>query len=271
MLAEAPQPGSGSADQSGYRCRLEWGARGARAAAERGDILVIVDVLRFSTAVAAAVEHGATVYPCLETENVEEVAARIGALPAVRGQAEPGSFSLSPLDYQHVELGTRIALASLNGATCSRCANVTPYLFVAGLVNRAAVAAAVNQLLRTSDLSVSVVACGEQWPDPSPEGRLRFAVEDYLGAGAVLAALEESKSPEAAVCEAAFLGVERRLASLLRECASGRELVERGRGEDVEAAAALDIYQAVPLMRDGVLAASTVLRQREAAGRRKRG
>lgn len=263
-------PSSDFADQSGYRCRLEWGARGARVAAERGDILVIVDVLRFSTTVATAIQHGAAVYPCLATEVVAEVARESGAVAAARGDAPPGSLSLSPLDCQHVELGTRIALASLNGATCSRCANVAPYLFVAALVNRSAVAAAVNQLLRTSDLSVTVVACGEQWPSAGDEGRLRFAIEDYLGAGAILAALEETKSPEARVGEAAFQGTAHRLDRMLRECASGRELFQRGRGEDVDHAARLDIYQAVPMMRDGVLTDFADIREREAAGRHKR-
>src|SRR5689334_9619168 len=50
--------------QSPYRCRLDWGRHGARAAAERQDILVIVDTLSFSTAVVTAVQRGGLVYPC---------------------------------------------------------------------------------------------------------------------------------------------------------------------------------------------------------------
>jgi hypothetical protein len=41
------------------RVRLAWGQRGGQEAAERGDILVVVDTLRFSTAAATAVHHGA--------------------------------------------------------------------------------------------------------------------------------------------------------------------------------------------------------------------
>jgi 2-phosphosulfolactate phosphatase len=56
--------------QSPYRCRLDWGRHGARAAAERQDILVIVDTLSFSTAVVTAVQRGGLVYPCAETSSL---------------------------------------------------------------------------------------------------------------------------------------------------------------------------------------------------------
>ena len=42
---------------------LEWGVSGAKRAAERGDVVVVVDVLRFTSTVVAAVAAGATVYP----------------------------------------------------------------------------------------------------------------------------------------------------------------------------------------------------------------
>jgi hypothetical protein len=46
------------------RIQLAWGRRGAQAAAERGDILVVIDTLRFSTAAATAVHHSALISPC---------------------------------------------------------------------------------------------------------------------------------------------------------------------------------------------------------------
>ncbi|HZG57243.1 hypothetical protein [Paenibacillus sp.] len=41
-------------DQSPYGCRVEWGVRGAREAAVRGDIVIVVDVFSFSSTVTAA-------------------------------------------------------------------------------------------------------------------------------------------------------------------------------------------------------------------------
>jgi 2-phosphosulfolactate phosphatase len=102
-------------DQSGYRCRLEWGRRGARAAAERGDILVVVDVLRFSSAVITGVAHGAIVYPCAWDDDPVAFAARVGAEVAVRRRQdvpEKGRYSLSPASFTSIEAGTRVVLAS---------------------------------------------------------------------------------------------------------------------------------------------------------------
>src|SRR5262247_1513275 len=77
--------------QSFYRCCLDWGRHGARAAAERQDILVIVDTLSFSTAVVTAVQRGGLVYPCAEDEQSGALAQRIGGEVAVRRKDVPAS------------------------------------------------------------------------------------------------------------------------------------------------------------------------------------
>jgi 2-phosphosulfolactate phosphatase len=237
--------------QSPYRCRLDWGRHGAGAAAERQDILVIVDTLSFSTAVVAAVQRGGLVYPCAEDEAPSALAQRIGGEVAVRRKDVParGRFSLSPLTYLHLAPGTRIVLASPNGATCSRYARAVPCLFVGALVNAEAVATVVSHLLDTTDHCVTILACGERWQPPSADGALRIALEDYLGAGAILASLRHEQSPEARVCAGAFTHSQHDIAALLWECGSGRELRAMGFPEDVRHAAQLNSYNAVPVMR----------------------
>ena len=237
--------------QSPYRCRLDWGRHGARAAAERQDILVIVDTLSFSTAVVTAVQHGGLVYPCAEDEQPGALAQRIGGEVAVRRKDVPakGRFSLSPLTYLHLAPGTRIVLASPNGATCSRYARTVPCLFVGALVNAEAVATVVSHLLDTTDRCVTIIACGERWQPPSADGALRVALEDYLGAGAILASLHHEPSPEARVCASAFTHSRRDIAALLWDCGSGRELRRMGFPEDVRHAAQLNSSDAVPVMR----------------------
>ena len=239
--------------QSPYRCRLDWGRDGTRRAVERGDVLVIVDVLSFSTAAATAIQYGGIIYPCAKDEDPVAFAQRIGGEAAVhwrRDVPEKGRFSLSPATYGSVEPGTKIVLASPNGATCSRYADQVPYLFVGALVNAQAVAEAVSQVIEMHGLNVTVVACGERWETPSEDGELRVAVEDYLGAGAILSYLKQEKSPEARVCEGAFLHVRNDIENILWECGSGRELREKGFGADVQDAARLNIYDGALVMQN---------------------
>lgn len=237
--------------QGGYRCRLDWGRHGARQAAERGDITVIVDTLSFSSAVVTAVHHGAVIYPCATTDDLDALGRRHRAEVAVRRHEVPvkGRFSLSPLTYVGIAPGTAIIIASPNGAVCCASGRPAPHLLVGALNNARAVAAAVSSLLDRTDRCVTVVACGERWKVPTEDGAIRFALEDYLGAGAILSHLSHEPSPEARVCAAAFVGARDDLPRLIEDCSSGRELRAMGFGQDPAHAAKLDCYDAVPVMR----------------------
>lgn len=238
--------------QAGFRCRLEWGRRGARVAAEQGDILVVVDVLSFSTASVTAVHHGGLIYPCAWTDDPPALAATLGAEAAVsRGDVPAkGRFSLSPPTFNAIERGTRVVLASPNGATCSSYGREVQHLLVGALLNARAVANAVADLLVTTNLNVTILACGERWRQPSEDGELRFAIEDYLGAGAIISGLPDSvsRSPEADLCGRAFRSVGDGLREVLWESGSGRELREFGYPQDVEHCAQVNTHETVPYM-----------------------
>ncbi|MBS1913289.1 MAG: 2-phosphosulfolactate phosphatase [Bacteroidetes bacterium] len=242
--------------QEGFPCRLDWGRDGARRAAAAGDILIVVDVLSFSTAVATGVHHGAAIHPCADGESAGELASMLRAEPAVHRADVPerGRFSLSPLSWLGALEGVRAVLASPNGATCSRYAASVPALFVGGLVNAGAVARAATDAANGHG-TITVLACGERWPAAGEDGTLRFAIEDYLAAGAIIAAIDCSRSPEAETCAAAFGATRNDLPRIIRECGSGRELAARGFGADVEHASRLNLYNTAAVMRDGWIVA----------------
>jgi 2-phosphosulfolactate phosphatase len=102
---------------------------------------------------------------------------------------------------------------------------------------------------------VTVIAAGERWPDGSP----RPALEDLLGAGAILAALPGSEGgclcPEAEAARACFEATAD-VAAAVTGCVSGRELSEGGFGEDVAVAVEIDACHLVPVLSDGAFAAS---------------
>lgn len=243
--------------QKPFRVRLEWGLRGARAAAQHGDILVVVDALCFSTCVALAVSRGGTIFPCTRGEDTPERAEQLSSEIAVHRDDVPakGRFSLSPVTFRSVTPDTRVLLASPNGATCARYAASVPALFVGAFVNAKAVADAVAGVLANNpDLAVTVLACGERWREPdSDDGDLRFAVEDFLAAGAIISYLPESldRSPEATAAVAAFHTAQSDLLHQLRTCGSGIELIERGYPGDVDEAAALNAVVVAPVLTDG--------------------
>lgn len=212
-----PQP----FDQSAYQVRFDWGIPGLERLAA-ADIVVVVDVLRFSSTLPDAVASGV-----------------------------------------EVELADAMEWSS-NGAAVVTAASDAETVLVGGLRNASAVARAVMAIQdrRQQRTSVDVIAAGELTPD----GGLRFAIEDQLGAGAIIAALGDlgidHTSPEAAVAAESARGLRRALRHLLSASGSGRELVDgvasTARMEasgivpaTTAAAAELDAVDVVPLLRDG--------------------
>ena len=130
-------------------------------------------------------------------------------------------------------------LPSPNGSTLSLATAATPTL--AGcLRNSGAAAARAARIGRR----IAVVPCGERWPDDS----LRPAIEDLIGAGAIISHLAGSKSPEAYAAQALFESCRTDLTCLLATCASGKELIHRGYRPDVEHASRLDCSTSAPLL-----------------------
>ena len=234
-------------DQHAYDIRCEWGAAGVAALAPISDAVVIVDVLSFSTAVEIAASRGAVVYPFRwKDERAARFAGEHGALLAGPSRDTPGAFTLSPTSLLRIPAGTRLVLPSPNGATLSLLTGAIPT--AAGcLRNAAAVARAVGQTRR----QVAVIPAGERWPD----GSLRPAIEDLLGAGAIIHHLPGTRSPEAAAAEALFLHFNDTVDTVVRACSSGRELIEKGFADDVDLAAALDVSTCTPMLVDGAYSA----------------
>ena len=216
--------------QDGFAYQFDWGVDGLVALGPAAAVVVLVDVLRFTTAVSVAVERGATVMP-----------------GPWEGSTPP--WTLSPRWIREHPSGSRLELTSANGAVlAAAAARAGARVVLAGCFrNATAVARAAARL--AAGAPIAVIAAGE---------RGRPAVEDLLGAGAVLTALDPSAavsppccSPDAAAARAAFVAARPRLAEVLAACESARELAGQGLADDVTEAAALDATPAVPLLRDG--------------------
>jgi 2-phosphosulfolactate phosphatase len=258
VTSAAPGPPRGAA------VRLDWGLAGTLAASESDGAIVIVDVLSFSTAVTIATGRGAVVYPHpwpAPAAGIEAfAAARHAAWAVPRHQASASHpWSLSPAGLLGGPLPDRLVLPSPNGSALAAAASggsaiagrVIAGRVIAGcLRNATAVARWLEwRCYGTPDQPVTVIAAGEHWPS----GQLRPALEDLLGAGAIIAAVPQNRirSPEAAAAEAVWHSCHHQVRDFLHGCFSGLELAADGYAADIALAAEHDAQDTVPLLTDG--------------------
>lgn len=220
-------------NQSPFDVRLEWGLAAAEHLAHEADCVVIVDVMSFSTCVSLANDNDALIYPWpWKDDSALRYAQENGADVASFERTFSGErYTLSPTSLRDIPAGHRLVLPSPNGSTIAfKARDCGAAVFSGCFRNRIATAQACAGFQR-----ILLIPAGERWPD----GSLRPAVEDYLAAGAIIAALgKRHLSPEAQAAAAAFRGSS--LADL-HHCASARELQERGFARDVALCLALDV------------------------------
>ncbi len=241
--------------QDPYPARLRWGRSGVLEAVRHREIVVVVDTLSFSTTSVHAIARGVQLMPVAHRPDPATSQVPPDWEMAVARDRVPdeGRYSLSPGSFAAAPAGTRVVLPSPNGATLCELAAHAPLVLVGALVNARAVAAVASRASRSTGRPVAVLAAGERAPEPDGVDGLRVALEDALGAGAILAALGLDPSFEAMAAIAGFQALSARLEAALQGTESGRELIRLGYPEDVAAAAVLDALVAVPVLRDGIL------------------
>ncbi|MBL8167585.1 MAG: 2-phosphosulfolactate phosphatase [Acidobacteria bacterium] len=228
-------------EQAAYNICCEWGAQGASLLALSCEVVIVVDVLSFSTSVEVATSQGAAVYPYRWKDGTAARFADSVSAIVADGTDERG-YRLSPASLQSLPPQTRLVLPSPNGAEISLATGHT--LTLAGcLRNRRAVAEYAMGLGER----IAVIPAGERWPD----GSLRPCFEDLIGAGSIIECLRGSRSPEAESARAGFANARDALLELLGNCSSGQEKISRDEAGDLVLAASLDVSDGVPLLRDG--------------------
>jgi 2-phosphosulfolactate phosphatase len=225
---------------------------------------VIVDVLSFSTSVTVAVERGMRVFPSpWNGSRAEEFAAQhdavlaVGRLESIKDGAVPAP-SLSPADLLSCATIPRLVLPSPNGSTIAAALLYGGSTVAVGCLRNAhAVAEWLGPAVKAGR-SVAVIAAGERW---SYDDSLRPALEDHLGAGAILSALSalghaDRLSPEATAAAELFDASVGNLSARLHGCVGGRELTCKGFTSDVDVAADLNSSRIVPVLKDGAFDAA---------------
>jgi 2-phosphosulfolactate phosphatase len=229
-------------DQAEFDIRCEWGEQGVARLAPISDVVIIVDVMSFSTCVEIAVSRGAIVYPCRWKDGTAgDLADSVGGVLA--GKRGRSGYSLSPASLLELPAKTSLVLPSPNGSNLTMATGSTPTL--AGcLRNARAVAGAAMRY----GPRVAVIPAGERWKD---DHSLRPALEDLVGAGAIIEHLPGRLSPEAQAARAVYRSVGGGLDSTLKQCASGKELAAKESADDLELIAESNVSECVPVFLEG--------------------
>jgi len=228
-------------DQSHFTFRCEWGLHALEHLAP-SDIVVVVDVLSFSTSVDIATARGAKIFPYRWKDDTAIAYAKEknAELASTRDRVE-GKYSLAPSSLVDAPASLRLVLPSPNGSTIAFRAMKQGAIVIAGCLRNAST---IGVWLQSTGKTVTIIPAGERWPD----GSLRYGIEDLIGAGAILKTCVGKLSPESHVAIAAFEQGRPNLLETLRQSGSGQELITRGFAHDVELAAEYNHSDAIPIL-----------------------
>lgn len=224
------------------------------ASALGGKTVVVIDVLRSSTTICAALKAGAkAVFPVSGIDQAVELRNNLGADAALLAGEQKGirienfEFGNSPSEFTTELIGGKlIIMVTTNGtAPFSFCASAESVISC-GFVNITVVASQIAKL--KSDLII--VCAGHE---------KAYSLEDTLCAGMLAYQLQARAELSVQFTDAASLAVllyhDRNddIVEAVRESQHGRYLSSIGLGADIETAVAVDSLSLLPVLRDGRL------------------
>jgi 2-phosphosulfolactate phosphatase len=216
----------------------------------QGRAVFVIDILRATTTMCAALSHGAkAIIPVASTEEALRLAQTIGSADVLlAGEKDcvriPG-FNLgnSPLEMSEQAVrGKTIIVTTSNGTKALLATQGASAVYPAAAVNLSAAAEKAREVLQ-SDRHILIVCAGR---DGS------FALDDAYCAGRLVAAVLGDRRPRRGLNDAAIacLDLVRRYRDHwerpLAYSRAGRQLIKLGFRSDVREAARMDAYPVLP-------------------------
>jgi 2-phosphosulfolactate phosphatase len=223
---------------------------GLGAADVQGRTVFVIDILRATTTMCAALHHGAkALIPVASTEEALRLAQTIGSADVLLAGEKncmriPG-FALgnSPLEMAEGTVrGKTIVVTTTNGTKALLAAQGAPGVYVAGAANLTVAGERARESLERNR-DVLILCAGRE---------SSFALDDAYCAGRLAAAALNSRKPRRGLNDAAIASLDlvRRYGDNwsrpLRYSKAGRELIRLGFGDDVADAGRLDAYPVLP-------------------------
>lgn len=216
----------------------------------QGRTAFVVDILRATTTICAALSHGArAVIPVASTEEALRLAQTIGSSDVLLAGEQnclriPG-FQLgnSPLEMtEEAVRGKTLVVTTSNGTKALLACQGAGAVYPTAAVNLTAAAEKAREVLE-ADHQILILCAGR-------EGA--FSLDDAYCAGRLISALWGDRRPRRALNDAglACLDLVRRYGDNwerpLAYSRAGRELIKRGFRDDLREAARLDAYPVLP-------------------------
>jgi len=217
--------------------------------------VVVIDVLRASSTVAAALKNGAKeIIPVNSVESVVKISSSLYGDVTLRAGERNGrmieGFNLgnSPLEYsKEIVKGKSIILLTTNGSAAMVKGRYAKNLIVAGFVNLSTVVEFLNGL--ASDFII--ICAGKEH---------RFCIEDTVCAGKIINRLREKLVNDELVTDDAGIAAAaldkaagKNILAMLKGSEHGRYLTEIGFGADLKVCGGLDSIPILPLLSGNVI------------------
>lgn len=230
---------------------LEFKATDADKSAERGDIIIVIDVLRCGTSIVNALANGAqSVVPTATLEEAYELHSQHPnfLLAGERRGLKPKGFDLgnSPLEFTSEKVcGKNLIMTTTSGTMALVRSKRAEWVFVGAFLNSGSVANKTVEVAEKEGKDVSLVLSGEKG---------KFSLEDFLCAGAIVERFPASKvsySDSILAALLAFQQTENSLCKTVMKAEHARNLVKMGFRNDIEFSCQLDVLREVPIYRNG--------------------
>ena len=219
-----------------------------------GRAVFVVDVLRTTTVICAALHHGARgVVPVASVAEASRLAQTLGpedVLMCGERNCEPiegFAFGNSPLEMADPGLrGKTLLMTTSNGTPALLAAQAGAEVYVAAAANLSVAGERARELL-TARRELVILCAGRE---------SQFGLDDAYTAGRLAMLALGGHRRRKGLNDGALAAVDlvRRYGSSwerpLSMCAAGRELTRLGRAADVADAARQDAYPVLPVLRD---------------------
>lgn len=234
--------------------RVGLSARDAAKASKRGDVIIVVDVLRCSSTIISLLDKGVeAIFIAESLRGARELRKKLGdaILAGERGGLKPKGFDFgnSPLEFPRERVkGGKVVLTTTSGTKAISSSRGSKWVFVGAFLNAGFVSKAALKKAEEEGAGISIIASGRKG---------EFSLEDFLCCGLIASELSsrgEVRLDDAA--KAALLAWREARANLSEVIKSGdhaKRLMELGFKNDVEFCVSVNSMGIVPYYRDGAV------------------